>query len=55
MISNMLWLLLICQQIRATLKYIQDNQFPAVTVFRDNRPRYFRRDESTGSWQQVRY
>lgn len=44
-----------CFQIRATLKYIQDNQFPAVTVFRDNRPHYFRRDEHSGTWQPVRY
>lgn len=42
-------------QMRATLKYIQDNQFPAVTVFRDNRPHYYRRDEHTGCWQLVRY
>ena len=42
-------------QVRATLKYIQDNQFPAVTVFRDNRPHYYRRDETTGVWQPIRY
>ncbi|XP_046660426.1 protein N-terminal asparagine amidohydrolase isoform X2 [Homalodisca vitripennis] len=42
-------------QIRATLKYIQDNPFPAVTVFRDNRPHYYRRDEHTGSWSPFRY
>lgn len=42
-------------QVRATLKYIHDNQFPAVTVFRDNRPRYYRRDETTGCWQHVRF
>ncbi|KAH1012361.1 hypothetical protein HUJ05_011533 [Dendroctonus ponderosae] len=42
-------------QIRAALKYIQDNQFPAITVFRDNRPHYFRRDEHTGLWSPVRY
>lgn len=42
-------------QIRATLKYIQDNQFPAVTVFRDNRPHYYRRDETSGVWQPIRY
>lgn len=42
-------------QVRATLKYIQSNQFPAVTVFRDNRPRYYRRDETTGYWQPFRY
>lgn len=40
-------------QIRATIKFIQDNQFPAITVFRDNRPRYYRRDESTGCWTLV--
>lgn len=42
-------------QVRLTLKYIQDNQFPAVTVFRDNRPRYYQRDEMTGNWTLVRY
>lgn len=42
-------------QIRATLKYIQDNPFPAVTVFRDNRPHYFRRDELSGFWIPFRY
>lgn len=61
-------------QVRATLKFIQDNQFPgkitihlfandlkryltltAVTVFRENRPLYYRRDENSGLWQHVRY
>ncbi|XP_049818870.1 protein N-terminal asparagine amidohydrolase isoform X1 [Aethina tumida] len=42
-------------QIRTTLKYIQDNPFPAVTVFRDNRPHYFRRDEHSGIWIPVRF
>ncbi|KAK9877165.1 hypothetical protein WA026_016907 [Henosepilachna vigintioctopunctata] len=37
-------------KVRGTLKYIQDNQFPAITVFRDNRPHYFRRDEQSGIW-----
>lgn len=41
-------------QIRATLQYIHDNQFPAITVFRENRPHYFRRDE-TGMWVPVSY
>lgn len=61
-------------QVRATLKYIQDNQFPgnsiitffffaylnhilcspAITVFRENRPLYYRRDDN-GLWQHVRY
>lgn len=42
-------------QLRSALKYIQDNQFPAVTVFPDNRPHFYRRDENTGCWQLVRY
>ncbi|XP_017839964.1 protein N-terminal asparagine amidohydrolase isoform X2 [Drosophila busckii] len=37
-------------QMRATIRFIQENQFPAVTVFRDNRPRYYRRDDATGCW-----
>lgn len=45
----------LCPQVRATLKFIQTNQFPAITIFRDNRPRYYRRDENTGCWQIVRY
>ncbi|KAJ8984675.1 hypothetical protein NQ317_015766 [Molorchus minor] len=40
-------------QMRTTLKYIQDNPFPAVTVFRDNRSHYFRRDEHSGIWMPV--
>ncbi|XP_021928509.1 protein N-terminal asparagine amidohydrolase [Zootermopsis nevadensis] len=42
-------------QVRATLKYIQDHPFPAVTVFRDNRPHYYRRDENSGTWVPIRY
>ncbi|XP_062129223.1 protein N-terminal asparagine amidohydrolase isoform X1 [Drosophila sulfurigaster albostrigata] len=42
-------------QTRATIRFIQENQFPAVTVFRDNRPRYYRRDDATGCWGLVRY
>lgn len=45
----------IATQIRATLKYIQDHPFPAVTVFRDNRPHYYRRDEASGTWTPIRY
>ncbi|GBP15721.1 Protein N-terminal asparagine amidohydrolase [Eumeta japonica] len=41
--------------IRATLKFIQQHPFPAVTVFPDNRPHYYRRDEQTGCWVPVRY
>ncbi|XP_066907821.1 protein N-terminal asparagine amidohydrolase isoform X2 [Halyomorpha halys] len=42
-------------QIRAALKYIQENPFPAVTVFRENRPHYYRRDELTGIWTPFSY
>ncbi|XP_045464482.1 protein N-terminal asparagine amidohydrolase isoform X1 [Harmonia axyridis] len=45
----------IVMQLRATLKYIQDNQFPAITVFRDNKPHYFRRDEQSGTWIPVSF
>jgi len=41
-------------QVRATLKHIQEHPFPAVTIFPDNRPHFYRKDES-GAWIQVRY
>ncbi|XP_060523079.1 protein N-terminal asparagine amidohydrolase-like [Cylas formicarius] len=37
-------------ELRSTFKYIREHPFPAVTVFRNNRPHYFRRDEQTGFW-----
>lgn len=42
-------------QTRATLKYVQSNPFPAITVFRENRPLYYKRDVNTGAWEPVRY
>ncbi|KAK9502913.1 hypothetical protein O3M35_011596 [Rhynocoris fuscipes] len=42
-------------KVRASLKYIQEHPFPAVTVFRDNRPHYYKRDEVTGVWIPFRY
>lgn len=42
-------------KVRATLKYIQENPFPAITVFRENQPHCFRRDEHTGLWVPVGY
>uniref|UniRef100_A0A1B6CM09 Protein N-terminal asparagine amidohydrolase n=1 Tax=Clastoptera arizonana TaxID=38151 RepID=A0A1B6CM09_9HEMI len=42
-------------QVKSALKYIQDHPFPAVTVFRDNRPHYYRIDEHTGTWIPFRY
>lgn len=41
-------------QVRASLKHIQEHPFPAVTIFPDNRPHFYRKDES-GAWIQVRY
>ncbi|XP_045495469.1 protein N-terminal asparagine amidohydrolase isoform X1 [Colias croceus] len=41
--------------IRVTLKFIQQHPFPAVTVFPDNRPHYYRRDDQTGCWMPVRF
>lgn len=39
---------------RATLKHIQQHPFPAVTVFPENRPHFFRKDES-GEWILLHY
>ncbi|XP_049874609.1 protein N-terminal asparagine amidohydrolase isoform X2 [Pectinophora gossypiella] len=41
--------------IRMTLKFIQQHPFPAVTVFPDNRPHYYRRDEQSGCWVPMRF
>jgi len=41
-------------QVRAALKHIQDHPFPAITIFPDNRPRYYRKDES-GLWLPIRF
>lgn len=39
-------------QVRASLKYIRDHPFPLVTIFRDNRPHFYRKDEN-GAWLPV--
>lgn len=41
-------------QIRTTLKYIQQNPFPGITVFPDNRPHFYQKDDS-GQWIRVCY
>lgn len=41
-------------QVRETLKYIQQHPFPGVTVFPDNRPHFFQKDEN-GMWVQICY
>ncbi|CAG0884174.1 unnamed protein product [Darwinula stevensoni] len=41
-------------QVRSTLKHIQEHPFPSVTIFPDNRPHFYRKDES-GAWVPVRY
>jgi len=35
--------------IKSTLKHIQEHPFPEITVFQDNRPRWYRKDEN-GQW-----
>ncbi|CAG0915094.1 unnamed protein product [Notodromas monacha] len=40
-------------QVRATLKHIQEHPFPSVTLFPDNRPHFYRKDEA-GNWIPVR-
>ncbi|XP_054159418.1 protein N-terminal asparagine amidohydrolase-like [Oppia nitens] len=40
---------------RTTLKFIQKNPFPGVTIFADNRPRYYRKDDLTGQWLPICY
>ncbi|CAM1318695.1 NTAN1 (predicted) [Pycnogonum litorale] len=41
-------------QLRATLKHIQQHPFPGVTVFPDNRPHFFQKEEN-GQWVPVPY
>jgi len=36
-------------EIKTTLKHLQDHPYPSVTIFRENRPRYYRKDEH-GHW-----
>jgi len=40
-------------EIRESLKHIQDHPFPEITIFQENRPRYYRKDEH-GQWIYVR-
>lgn len=40
--------------VRETFKYIRDHPFPLVTVFNDNRPILFRKDEQ-GLWVQYNH
>lgn len=34
---------------KSTLKHIQEHPFPEITIFPENRPRYYRKDEH-GNW-----
>ncbi|KAF8792398.1 Protein N-terminal asparagine amidohydrolase like protein [Argiope bruennichi] len=40
-------------QVRATLKYIQQNPFPGITVFPDNRPHFYQKDETDGEYTSI--
>ncbi|XP_043229566.1 protein N-terminal asparagine amidohydrolase-like [Amphibalanus amphitrite] len=42
-------------QVRTSLKHIQEHPFPAITIFPDGRPHYFRKDQLSGQWVQIRY
>lgn len=42
-------------QARSTLKHIQEHPFPAISIFPDGRPHYFRKDEMTGQWLPITY
>jgi protein N-terminal asparagine amidohydrolase len=43
----------VISQIRATLKHINEHPFPEITIFPENRPRYYRMDEH-GNWAYCR-
>ncbi len=36
--------------LRSTLKRIKDDPYPSVTLFHNNLPRYYRKDDVTGQW-----
>lgn len=42
----------VVNEIKSTLKHIQDHPFPGVTIFPDNRPRYYRKEN--GIWTYLR-
>ena len=42
-------------QTRATIKFIQEHQCPAKSIFGDNLPRNYKRSEITGCWTLVKY
>ena len=41
--------------LRTTLKRIKDDPYPSVTLFHNNLPRYYRKDDSTGQWVRYHY
>jgi len=43
----------VVNEIKNTLRHIHDHPFPEVTIFTDNRPRYYRKEEN-GVWTLVR-
>ena len=43
------------QKIRAALNFIRKHQFPAITVFPDGRPKFYRKIENGGMWIEIQY
>ncbi len=43
------------QLVRSTLKRIKDDPYPAVTIFHNNSPRYYRKDSVSGHWIRVHH
>jgi len=43
----------VASEIKAAIKHVQDHPFPEITIFPENRPRYYRKDEN-GHWVFVR-
>ena len=41
--------------LRTTLRRIKDDPYPSVTLFHNNLPRYYRKDDSTGQWVRFHY
>ena len=43
------------QLVRNTLKRIKDDPYPAVTIFHNNCPRYYRKDGVSGLWIRIHH
>jgi hypothetical protein len=41
--------------LRTTLRRIKDDPYPSVTLFHNNLPRYYRKDDASGQWVRFHY